>query len=56
LQFASAQTFTILSLGAGLLPTMFPGEYQACGLITKAQSNPNEATNWVKLHCQPFQF
>lgn len=56
LQFAGAQTFTILSLGTGLLPMMLPGEHQACGLFTKAQSDPNDTANWVKLHCQPFQF
>jgi WD40 repeat protein len=56
LQLAGPQTFTILSLGPGLLPALVPGEYQACGLLTKAQSDPENRTNWVKLDCQVFRF
>jgi len=56
LQLEKSQVFTILSLGAGLFPAMPAGEYQACGLLTKTQSDPIDTTNWVKLHCHPFQF
>lgn len=56
LQLAGSQTFTILSLGPGLLPALVSGEYQACGLLTKAQSDPENQTNWVKLDCQEFRF
>lgn len=50
------QTFTVFSLVSGLLPAMPPGEYQACGVLTKAQSDPNDITHWVKWHCQGFRF
>jgi WD40 repeat protein len=56
LQLEKSQVFTVLSLGAGLFPAMPAGEYQACGLLTKAQSDPTDTNNWIKLHCQPFQF
>ncbi len=49
------QTFTILSFGLGL-PTMETGDYQACALLTKANSDPNENSNWVKLDCEGFRF
>ena len=56
LQLEKNHVFTILSLGTGLFPAMPVGEYQACGLLTKAQSDPVDTINWVKLHCQPFKF
>jgi len=49
------QTFTILNFGLGL-PAMELGDYQACALLTKANSDPNENSNWVKLDCQGFRF
>jgi hypothetical protein len=49
------QTFTILNFGLGL-PAIELGEYQACALLTKANSDPNENSNWVKLDCQGFRF
>jgi len=49
------QTFTILNFGLGL-PAMESGEYQACALLTKANSDPDENSNWVTLDCQGFGF
>ncbi len=49
------QTFTILNFGLGL-PAIELGEYQACVLLTKANSDPNENSNWVKLDCEGFRF
>jgi len=44
-----------LNFGLGL-PAMESGEYQACALLTKANGDPDENSNWVKLDCQGFRF
>ncbi|EDN65070.1 hypothetical protein BGP_6618 [Beggiatoa sp. PS] len=38
------------------LPAIAPGDYQACGLITKVNSDPLNNANWLQLNCKEFQF
>jgi len=38
------------------LPAIAPGDYQACGLLTQTQSDPNNEANWLLLDCKGFHF
>ena len=57
LQVNGAQTFTVFDLISGMFPALLlPGKYEACGLLTPAQSDPNDVSHWIKWDCQAFRF
>ncbi|EDN71506.1 WD-40 repeat protein [Beggiatoa sp. PS] len=52
-KLAGEQTFHVLNVD---LPAIAVGDYQACGLITKVDSDPLNNDNWIQLDCKGLQF
>jgi hypothetical protein len=53
IQLTGGQSYGILNLELPAIPT---GDYQLCGLLTEAQSDPYNAANWLNLHCRGLHF
>jgi hypothetical protein len=53
IQLTGTQSYEILSLE---LPALAPGDYQICGLVTQAQSDPVDEANWLNFDCRGFHF
>jgi len=53
IQLTGEQSYEILSLE---LPALAPGDYQICGLVTQAQSDPFDGANWLNFDCRGFDF
>ncbi|RKZ82201.1 MAG: hypothetical protein DRR19_21060, partial [Candidatus Parabeggiatoa sp. nov. 1] len=53
LLLSGEQTFQIINLA---LPAIAIGDYQACGLLTRAGSDPYNEANWLLWDCKGFHF
>jgi len=53
IQLTGGESYEILSFSLPAIPT---GDYQVCGLLTEAQSDPYNVDNWLKLNCRRFYF
>jgi WD40 repeat protein len=51
-QLDGNKTYSIMNF---LVPGGIPiGNYQACGVLTTAGSDPHEQNNWLQIHCEGF--
>jgi len=53
LQLSGEETLKMLDIE---LPAIASGDYQACGLLTQTQSDPNNEANWLYKDCKGFNF